>query len=106
MVPVNVNASEPAVTNEEVLFQVLHHALNLAFGSGPPRFASSRGEAVVFRQHHEARVEDKVSVMVFHYRRFLVINQHGFHAATEVTEGANQRFIGMFSILPRSCKNV
>ena len=39
------------------------------------------------RQLQEACVEHHIAVVIFQHGRFLVIDQHGFHAATEVTEG-------------------
>ena len=56
-------------------------------------------EVIVVGQQQESGVEHHFPVVIFQHRRFLVINQHGFHTATEVAEGANQRLIGVFSIL-------
>lgn len=93
------DAAEPAVPDEEVLFDIFHHPLNLTFGSGPARTASPCQEVIVAGQQHEPGVEHYFPVIILLHRRLLVINQHRFHTATEVAEGANQRLIDVFSIL-------
>lgn len=50
-------------------------------------------------QQQEPGVEHHSPVVILQHRGFLIINQQGFHTATKVSEGANQRFIGVFSIL-------
>lgn len=92
-------AVEPAIADEEVLLEIFHHPLHLTFGSGPARTAGTRQEVIVVGQQQEPGVEHHFPIVIFQHRRFLVINQYGFHTVTEVAEGANQRLIGMFSIL-------
>ena len=56
----------------------------------------------MLRQRLEAGVEDNFSsIIVFEHRGLLVINQHGFHAAAEVTERLHQRFVSVLRILAR-----
>ena len=92
-------AVEPAVPDEEVLLEILHHPLYFAFGPGPARAAGPWQEVIVVGQQQEPGVEHHFPVVIFQHCRFLVINQHGFHTATEVTEGLYQRLIGVFRIL-------
>lgn len=92
-------AVKSAVPDEEVLLKIFHHPLHFAFGSGSARTAGPWQEAIVVGQQQEPGVEHHLSVVILHYCSFLVINQHGFHTATEVPEGADQRLIGVFSIL-------
>lgn len=83
---------EPAVTNEEVVFHIPHHAPHFPFGPGPVRLAGAGDKAVVLRQRLEAGVEDNLTaIIVFEHRGLLVINQYGVHAAAEVTERLHQR---------------
>ncbi len=93
-------AVELPVTNEEVLLEVFHHALHLAFGLCPAWAAGAWREAIVFCQLEEAVVEDNLAtVVMFENGRFLVINQHGFDATAKAGEGFDQRLIGMLGIL-------
>lgn len=92
-------AVEPAVPDEDVILKIFHHPLHLTFGSGPARTAGPWQEVIMFGQQEEPGVEHHFSVVIFQHRGFLVINQHGFHTAAEVTEGTDQRLIGVFSIL-------
>lgn len=82
---------ELSVTNEEVLLEVSHHALYLAFGSLPAWTAGTWREATVFCQLEEAVVEDNLAtVAMLENGSFLVINQHGFDTATKAREGFDQ----------------
>lgn len=91
---------ELPVTNEEVFLKVFHHAFHLAFGSRSAWAAGSWREAIVFCQLEETVIEDNLATVVMPENgSFLVINQHGFDAATKAREGFDQRFIGMLSIL-------
>ncbi len=92
-------AVERAVPDEEVLLEILHHPLYFSFGSGPAWAAGPWQEVIVIGQQEEPGVEHHFSVVIFQHRCLLVINQHSFHTAIEVAEGANQRLIGVFSIL-------
>ncbi|SQK58428.1 Uncharacterised protein [Escherichia coli] len=92
-------AVEPAVPDEEVFLKIFHHPLHLTFGSGPAWAAGPWQEAIVVGQQQEAGVEHDFPVVILQHRSLLVINQHRFHAATEVPEGANQRLTGVLSIL-------
>lgn len=70
-------AVEPVIPDEEVLPEIFHHPLHFAFGSCPARATGPWQEPGV--EHH-------FSVVIFQYGGFLVINQHSFHTAAEVTE--------------------
>lgn len=83
-------AVEPAVPDEEVLFKIFHNSLNLTFGSGPARATGPWQEVIVVGQQQDPGVEHHFPVVILQHRGFLVINQHGFHTAAEVTEGTNQ----------------
>lgn len=60
----------------------------------------------MLRQLQEAGVEHHIAVVIFQHGRFLVIDQHGFHAAAEVTEGPHQGLVGVLRILARCRKDV
>lgn len=60
----------------------------------------------MLRQLQEAGVEHHIAVVIFQHGRFLVIDQHGFHAASEVTECPHQRLVGMLRITARRRKDV
>ncbi len=92
-------AVKSAVPDEEILFKIFNHPLRFAFGSGPARAAGPWQEIIVVSQQQEPGVEHHFSVVIFQHRRFLVINQHRFHTATEVSKGSYQLLIGVFSIL-------
>lgn len=92
-------AVEAEIAHEEVLLHLLHHPLHLAFGADPPRAASPGSEAVVVRKPLEAGVEQLVPVVVPEDRGFLVVGQHGFHAAGRVAEGAHQRLVSVLRVL-------
>lgn len=93
------DAVEPAVPDEEVLLKIFHHPFHFAFGSGPARTAGPGQEVIVVGQQQEPGVELHFPVVILQHRGFLVINQHRFHATTKVAEGANQRLVGVLSIL-------
>lgn len=82
---------ELPVTNEEVLLEVVHHALHFAFGSCPACTAGTWREIIVFCQLEEAVVEDNlVTVVMLENGSFLVINQHRFDATAKVGKGFDQ----------------
>ncbi len=83
-------AVEPAVPDEEVFLEVFHHPFHLTFGSGPSWTAGPWQEAIAIGQQQEPGVEHHLPVVIFQHCGFLVIDQHGFHAAAEVAKGADQ----------------
>lgn len=92
-------AVEPAVPDEEVLLEVFDHPFNFPLGPGPAWTTGPWQEAVVISKQQEPGVEHHLPVVIFQHSGFLVIDQHGFHATTEVAEGANQGLVGMLCIL-------
>lgn len=96
-------AVEAAITLEEVVLHVAHHALGLAFGSGALGPAGPGGEAVIVRQFQEACVEDHAATTVMpDDGGFLVIHQNPFGHATKVPEGLNQGLVGVLRVLTGS----
>lgn len=104
---VNVReAVELRVTDEEVVLEVFDHAFNLAPGSRSAGATSPGLEVIVLRQLQEAGVKHHIAVVIFQHGCFLIVDQHGFHAAAEVTEGPHQGLVGVLRILARRRKGV
>lgn len=45
---------------------------------------------IVIGQQQEPGVEHHLPVVIFHHGSFLVIDEHGFHAAAKVAEASHQ----------------
>src|SRR3990172_7455562 len=90
---------EGTVADEEVLLDVAHHALVLAFRACPVGSASAWREPVMGGQVEKTLVETGLTLVGgLKHGDLLVVHQHFLSDAAEVLQTADQAFVGMLGI--------
>src|SRR3972149_4632820 len=90
---------ENTVAHEEIVFDIPHHALILAFGSGAIWTAGPRAETVAPGQVYKAFVETWLAfVGGFEHGALLVIHQHFLRPPAKIFKTADQPLVGVLGI--------
>ncbi|EYZ93574.1 hypothetical protein BW79_16105 [Escherichia coli O119:H4 str. 03-3458] len=93
-------AVEPAVRDKKTLCEIYFIICStLPLILALPRTVAPWQEVTVVGQQQESCVKHDFPVVILQHNCLRVINQPYFHTDTEVAEGANQRFLGVPSIL-------